>query len=445
MKRRFRRLYVERRPPQRPQWRAEFCIGGDEWVSRTLFSVRDARFIDESRVAEDPLLISGWRRARAGKEPREKEAERRALEMEGEILQEQKIRMQSAVELPPLCIAQVADEEIRGPGHGGRVRSAGTRNNVKRTLDRFSDWLATTYPVAARDIRRVSFVIAEEYVADLVRRGLAEGARRNARTIVNRMFVSANRRHRDRYGAIENPFSDIEMPTTSRSETKRQVEQERTLSDQERRALQAATKDQCAPAYLYPLVLTLLTTACRKGEVIESSVTDVVSGKASVRSGLTWKAINWSESYATICGKTGTRDVPIVPELAAALREYELLLKQTRMLHETVFVRDAPGSDGGPVPVRDPSAAFKSALSRAGIRRRVRIHDLRHTAASFYGRMGMPQNLVKDLLGHADLTTTSIYSHALRTEIVAAASRISEGEMARIGHANGAWRPSDSP
>jgi integrase len=39
------------------------------------------------------------------------------------------------------------------------------------------------------------------------------------------------------------------------------------------------------------------------------------------------------------------------------------------------------------------------------------LHDLRHTFASHLAMAGMPVPFIKELLGHTDISTTTIYAH----------------------------------
>jgi site-specific recombinase XerD len=41
----------------------------------------------------------------------------------------------------------------------------------------------------------------------------------------------------------------------------------------------------------------------------------------------------------------------------------------------------------------------------------VRLHDLRHTFGSHLAQKGVSQKKIQELLGHAKLTTTDIYTH----------------------------------
>jgi integrase len=58
---------------------------------------------------------------------------------------------------------------------------------------------------------------------------------------------------------------------------------------------------------------------------------------------------------------------------------------------------------------------------------RIHIHDLRHTAASAAIRRGAPITAVQQMLGHANLSTTSIYLHADESDAINLARLMQEG------------------
>ena len=66
----------------------------------------------------------------------------------------------------------------------------------------------------------------------------------------------------------------------------------------------------------------------------------------------------------------------------------------------------------------EPSAlqrAFQRLLKEAGLAP-IRLHDLRHSAATLLLKMGVPAHVVKEILGHSDIRTTlGIYGHVLPT------------------------------
>jgi integrase len=66
---------------------------------------------------------------------------------------------------------------------------------------------------------------------------------------------------------------------------------------------------------------------------------------------------------------------------------------------------------GTPVDPRNDNREFKKLLARAGLPF-VRLHDLRHTAASLLLAQGVPARLVMEILGHSQIALTmNTYSH----------------------------------
>ena len=58
--------------------------------------------------------------------------------------------------------------------------------------------------------------------------------------------------------------------------------------------------------------------------------------------------------------------------------------------------------------------AFKRALSRTGIAKTATPHSLRHSFATAVLQAGYDIRTVQELLGHADVATTMIYTHVLK-------------------------------
>jgi site-specific recombinase XerD len=58
-----------------------------------------------------------------------------------------------------------------------------------------------------------------------------------------------------------------------------------------------------------------------------------------------------------------------------------------------------------------------------------RIHDLRHSFASYLVNAGRSLYEVQELLGHADIKTTSRYAHLSRERLVAAVEVVPQIEI----------------
>jgi integron integrase len=66
--------------------------------------------------------------------------------------------------------------------------------------------------------------------------------------------------------------------------------------------------------------------------------------------------------------------------------------------------------------------AVKTAVDRAGITKRVSCHTFRHSFATHMLENGVNIRVVQELMGHADVKTTEIYTHVMEKDISAVLS-----------------------
>jgi integrase len=66
---------------------------------------------------------------------------------------------------------------------------------------------------------------------------------------------------------------------------------------------------------------------------------------------------------------------------------------------------------GTPLEPRNVNRWLASLCTRAGTRA-IRLHDLRHTCATFLLTQGVPARVVMEILGHSEINVTmNIYAH----------------------------------
>ena len=160
---------------------------------------------------------------------------------------------------------------------------------------------------------------------------------------------------------------------------------------------------ECAP-HMAPIVIFLLLTGARVGEAM----------------GLDWRNVDLQAGRAAFLDtKNGTsRGVPLHGRVVAAL---------ANLPHREgpVFRRpDGHAYEGRPTDAI--KTGFKAACRRAGIKN-LRIHDLRHTFASWMVMSGADLRTVAELLGHKSLHLVMRYSHLSPNHLRAAIERLGHG------------------
>jgi integrase len=106
--------------------------------------------------------------------------------------------------------------------------------------------------------------------------------------------------------------------------------------------------------------------------------------------------------------ESGWRTLALAPTVAAALTKRKAeVAEQPRNVESYVFT----SSNGTLLDPRNVDRLFHAFLETAGLRR-IRIHDLRHSAASIMLTSGATLDDVKRYLGHSSISVTSdIYGH----------------------------------
>lgn len=225
-----------------------------------------------------------------------------------------------------------------------------------------------------------------------------------------------------------NPLRSVRAPRASRSSAS-------PLGTAEVCALLAVARAD----RIYPLLLLMLATGARPGEALAAawSQMDLETGTWRIDRTLTRHE---DDEGRTTLGfkktKTPTSEATVsLPAVAVA----ELRRHRT---HQAVERLAAPGwADpdlvfttrlGTPLESRNVLRRLKELATSAGIARNVRLHDLRHTAASSLLAEGVDITVTSKLLRHSRLATTSdIYSHLL-PEVRDGAAEVMSQRLTRL-------------
>lgn len=278
--------------------------------------------------------------------------------------------------------------------HGREIRP-GTLATYQRTLKHHILPYLGKVPTA-----RITLSRLEQHYRDLEDSGVGAGLIRNSHQIVRAIL---------RWAAIHDYVVDASALHTR---SPRYEARKMTCWTDEEMARFADAAQTCDYG---PLWLVALYTGMRRGELM----------------GLKWKHIDFeratiqvSESRSVVGSKIvegptkngTTRTISVPRSLMTALREH-----RQRQLRERLRAREVwedpelvfTNYHGGTVQPASLRSNLAGVLARAALDR-IRIHDLRHTHASYLLRHGKSVPEVSQRLGHKDATQTlKVYAHCI--------------------------------
>ena len=172
------------------------------------------------------------------------------------------------------------------------------------------------------------------------------------------------------------------------------------------------------PWHIRAVIEVALFTGCRRGEIVGLKWADIdfENQRISVKRSI-YKLSDGKAREKEPKSKTSIRTISIPERLCKTLTEYRL--QQNRHIAylgdgwknlDYVFTEE----DGYVMNPQTPTKQFDHFLKRHGIRH-LKFHGLRHTSATMLLANGCDIKTVSTRLGHADITTTNIYVHALES------------------------------
>jgi integrase len=221
--------------------------------------------------------------------------------------------------------------------------------------------------------------VSAEQIAELVRKmrvkGYAPGTTNRVVILVRYIFNLARKWKCS--GVVENPTAALQLAP--------EFHRDRFLNEEEtKRLLGSIAEDENRAAA--QAILLLLLTGARRSEITQAK----------------WEQIDWKSAFLLVPrSKSGKpRKITLNGQAVALLRAVERVDGNPFVFPSSVTGR--------------PSASlyypWHRIRCRAGLPD-VRLHDLRHSFASFLVNKGVSIYVVRDLLGHTQIQTTQRYAH----------------------------------
>ena len=121
---------------------------------------------------------------------------------------------------------------------------------------------------------------------------------------------------------------------------------------------------------------------------------------------LKWRDLDFAQGLVSVLGKgSKQRIVPVGSHARAALQAWR------DEVHGTDDTPVFPGRGGRPITPRAVQLRIKQLAMKQGVFKRIHPHLLRHSFASHVLESSGDLRGVQELLGHADIATTQIYTH----------------------------------
>jgi integrase/recombinase XerD len=277
-----------------------------------------------------------------------------------------------------------------------RGAGANTLAAYRRDLDDFSAYVKT----AGRSIAKASTEDLRNYLSELSRRGMRAttvARRLSAIRQLYRFLYAEGHRADDPAAVLQGPKRERNLPKTL------------SLAEVDHLLRTAATSDPASPL---PVRLRATRLACLVELLYATGlrVSELVALPAS--------AARKDARVIIVRGKGNKeRMVPLNDAAKRAMTAYLALLKESGSEAQSKWLFPSFG-DSGHLTRQHFARELKTLAGAAGLRAaQVSPHVLRHAFASHLLHNGADLRVVQTLLGHADISTTQIYTHVLEERL----------------------------
>jgi len=254
-----------------------------------------------------------------------------------------------------------------------------TLKNYALHLRRFSNCFQ-------KDVKDVTTMDIRMFLADLVKdKGLKNSSLETEKSIIKSFFTW-----------LEDEDYIDKSPTRKIKKTKTEKRVRKSLTVEELELM----RDSCKTSRQRALLEFIFSTGGRLSEIVQINRSN----------------INWSENSVNIIGKGDKeRTILFSPKAKIYLQKYFLERKCDPNNDDPLFISSK--KPYARLKGRAIEVEIAKIAEQAGIDKAVFPHLLRHTFATLGHRAGMPLDILQELMGHSDPSTTQIYA-ALDNESV---------------------------
>jgi len=268
--------------------------------------------------------------------------------------------------------------------------SAHTLTAYISDLQQFENFLAESYDIS--DILETTPSMIRTWMVELVQHDIDARSIRRKRSVLNSLFSYAIKQER----LAVNPMDKISVP-----KVKKKLPVHLRLKELD--ALKSLLPEMIdyQTAREHTIITLLFSTGIRRGELIGLKLSD----------------IRLKESVMRVLGKRSKeRLVPLTQHVQTVLRKYMSWRQQIDSSEMAMFLTDA----ARPVYPKFVYNLVKRYLKLVTNAEGTGPHTLRHTFATLMLDEGADINAIKELLGHADLNATQVYTHTSIEKLKAA-------------------------
>ncbi len=273
-----------------------------------------------------------------------------------------------------------------------RGAAENTLAGYRRDLEDFSGFLGrkTLASAQSEDI--------SAYLGDLNRRGFAETSQARRLSALKQFYkflYAEGSREDDPTRTLSAPKKRASLPKVlSMEDVDRLIETARAETEKPQKSAAARLRTQ----RMYTLIEVLYATGLRVSELVALPVTAALRDARLIE----------------IRGKGGKeRLVPLSRAAQAAMKDYVGLRAAEGAYEKSLWLFPSHG-DSGHLTRQHFARDLKDLAVAAGLDAgKISPHVLRHAFASHLLQNGADLRVVQQLLGHADISTTQIYTHVL--------------------------------